>query len=224
MVFENWFDEELREDKWNILEMPGSEGVCRFEEPAAQLDFQEKAIILKVHPFTRRAETSPFDDFKHFVVSKEAIPIPESGVLAVETEFAVQCWNHDPQNLRDAMAGFFLCEPGSGLFLGAISNGTLAGAVCMKAATGEESFAAIAEAWSRVMSGQRHRYTIQYERNLAKISFWLDKKLFYAMRGVPNKMNQVHVGMALLTLGRAGQPLHEQGAELNMGPMEIVET
>jgi hypothetical protein len=224
MVFEDWSDEELREDKWSILEMPRPEGTWRFEEPAAQLDFQEKTLLLRVQPFTRTAEAPPFDDFKHFVVSKEAIPIPESGVLTVATEFAVQCSNHDSFNLRDAIAGFFLCDPDSHLFMGAVSNGTLSGAVCMNAVTGDESFAAIEEAWARVTPGQRHKYTVQYERNIGKISFWLDQKLFYALRGLAGRMNQVHVGLALLTLDRAGQPLHEQGAELNMGPIEIIET
>ncbi|MBM3324870.1 MAG: hypothetical protein FJY66_04300 [Calditrichaeota bacterium] len=180
---------------------------------------------MRVRPFTRTATSSPFDDFKHFAVSKEAIPVPESGVLTLEAEFVVQCWNHEPYFLRDAMAGFFLCSLRRDLFLGAVSNGTVAGALCLTTgAAEEEAVGAIAEAWRRLAPGQRHRYTLQYERNIDKISFWLDKKLFYSVRGVPAKMNEVSVGLALLTLNRAGQPLHEQGAELQLGPIEILET
>ncbi|MFH1011676.1 MAG: DUF6081 family protein [bacterium] len=225
MVFEDWSGEELSDNKWELLEMPGPEGPWRFEEPAAELDFGEKTVIVRVRPFTRTAAGTPFDDFKHFVVSKEAIPVPESGVLTLEVEFAVQCWNNEPFFLRDAMAGFFLCSPHHELFLGAVSNGTLAGALCMRvAATEEQAVGAIAEAWDRPAPGRRHNYTLQYEKNIDKISFWLDKKLFYAVRGVPAKMDEVSLGFAFLTLHRAGQPLHEQGAELQMGSIEIIET
>jgi hypothetical protein len=91
-------------------------------------------------------------------------------------------------------------------------------------ATETESFAAIAEAWKRLTPGQRHKYTLQYERSTGKISFWLDRKLFYSARCAPMKMDQMHLGLALLTLERVGQPLHGQGAELQIGPIEVVPT
>jgi hypothetical protein len=229
MIFEDWSGEELQSDKWEIFESPGPEGPWRFEEPGAEVDFGEKTLILRVNPFTRKAEASPFDDFKHLVLSKEPIAVPESGVLTLEVEFAVLCSNNDPFVLRDAMAGFFLCDMNGGMALGAVSNGTLAGALCMRmtlqsGATETESFAAIAEAWKRLTPGQRHKYTLQYERSTGKISFWLDRKLFYSARCAPMKMDQMHLGLALLTLERVGQPLHGQGAELQIGPIEVVPT
>lgn len=229
MLFEDWSAEELQSDRWEIFEMPGPDGLYRFEEPGVEIDFEEGRAILRVNPFTRKAETSPFDDFKHFVVSKEPVPVPESGVLTVETEIAVRCWNNDPHVLRDAMAGFFLTDPGSGMVFGAVSNGTLAGAICTRmalpgVATEAETFAAMAEAWDRVSPGEPHKCILQYERNVDKISFWLGEKLFYAVRHVPAKIDQMHLGLALLTLERVDQPPHDQGAELRVGPIEVVST
>lgn len=226
MIFEDWSAEELQSEKWEILEVAGPEETWRFEEPEAEADVEDGVAKLKVNPFTRSAETSPFDDFKHFVVSKEPIDVPESGVLTVEVEMVVRCWNNDPLFLRDAMAGFFLRDANSGTVFGAVSNGTLAGAVCANQSPPGDitSFAAVAEAWDRPSPEERHKYTIQYEKNTDKISFWLDKKLFYAVRHIPVKIDQLHLGLAFLTLERAGKPLHEQGAELEVGSIEILET
>ncbi len=229
MIFEDWSAEELQSDKWAIFESPGPEGHWRFEEPGAEMDFGEKTLILRVNPFTRKADASPFDDFKHLVISKEPIAVPESGVLTLEVEFAVRCQDNDPFVLRDAMAGFFLCDMRSATAFGAVSNGTLAGALCVRmalrvGASEAEVFAAIAEAWDRLAPGEHHRYTLQYERSIDKMGFWLDRRLFYAVRRVPAKIDQMHLGLALLTLERVGQPLHGQGAELQIGPIEVIPT
>jgi len=229
MLFEDWSGEELQDDKWDVLEVTGPEGPYRFEEPGVEVDFEAGKIVVRVNPFKRKADTSPFDDFKHFVISKESVPVPESGVLTVEAEMVVRCWNNDPWLLRDAMAGLFLTDPRSGLVFGAVSNGTLAGAACARMALPEvvgeaEAFAAVAEAWDRLSPDEAYKYTLQYERNVDKVSFWLGEKLFYAVRRVPVKLDQLHLGLALATLGRAGQPLHDQGAELRVGPVDVVVT
>jgi hypothetical protein len=229
MLFEDWSAEELQSDKWDIFEVAGPEGPYRFEEPAVEVDFEAGKIVVRVNPFTRKADTSPFDDFKHFVVSRESVPVPESGVLTVEAEIAVRCWNNDPWLLRDAMAGLFLTNPGSGLVFGAVSNGTLAGAACARLAlpgtvAEAEAFAAVAEAWDRLSPDEAYKYTLQYERNVDKVTFWLGEKLFYAVRHVPVKLDQMHLGLALVTLGRASQPLHDQGAELRVGPIDVIAT
>jgi hypothetical protein len=228
MIFEDWSAEEFQSDKWEILETSRPEGPWRFEEPGVEVDFREKTLILRANHFTRKAEASPFDDFKHFTITKESVAVPDSGVLTLDVEFAVRCWNNDPFVLRDAMAGFFLCDRRSGSAFGVVSNGTLAGAVSMRLPVPDtvesEAIAAIAEAWERFTPGQRHKYTLQYERNAGRVSYWLDKRLFYAARYAPIKIDKMHLGIALLTAERVGQPLHDQGAELQMGPIEIIPT
>ncbi len=226
MIFEDWAAEELQEDKWEILETPIPDAdAYRFEEPAAEVEVEEGAATLRVNPFTRQADTSPLDDFKHFVTSKEPIDVPESGVLTIETEFTVRGFNNDPVVLRDAMAGFFLRDAGSGFIFGAVSNGTLAGAVVMSLAPENETpLAAVAEAWKGLLGEERHKYALQYEKAIDKISVWVDGTLVYAVCGVPVKIDRMHLGFGLLTLGRAGQPLHEQGMELQLGAIKILGT
>jgi hypothetical protein len=224
MIFEDWAAEELQSDKWEILETPNPDGdAYRFEEPAAEVEVEEGAATLRVNPFTRQADASPMDDFKHFVTSKEPVDVPESGVLTVETDFAVRGFNNDPVILRDAMAGFFLRDAESGFVFGAVSNGTLAGAVVTSLAPADETqLAAVVEAWKKHLGDERHKYALQYERNIDKISVWVDGTLVYAVRGVPAKIDRMHLGFGLLTLGRAGQALHEQGMELQLGPINIL--
>jgi hypothetical protein len=225
MIFEDWSAEELQSDTWEILEIPNPEGgAYRFEEPAVEVEVGDGTAMLRVNPFTRQADTSLMDDFKHFVTSKEPIDVSESNMLAVETEFRVHGFNNESMILRDAMAGLFLRDADSGFTFGAVSNGTLAGAVVMSLAPNDETpLAAVAEAWKKLLGEERHKYALQYEKNLDKISVWVDGELVYAVRGVPVKINRMHLGFGLLTLGRAGHPLHEQGMELQLGRISVLE-
>ena len=225
MVFEDWAAEELQSDKWEILEIPKGEETWRFEEPAAEVEVDEGVATLRVNPFTRQADASPWDDFKHFVTSKEPVDVSDSEILAVETEFTVRGFKNDAMILRDAMAGLFLRDADSGFVFGAVSNGTLAGAVVMNLVPEEDTpLAAVAEAWKKLLGEERHKYALQYEKNLDKISVWVDGTLVYAVRGVPAKIERMCLGFGLLTLGRAGQPLHEQGMELQLRTITVLET
>ena len=225
MIFEDWSAEELQNDKWGILEIPISEGnTYRFEEPEADVEVEDGTATLRVNPFTRQADTSPMDDLKHFVISKESVDVSESNMLAVEAEFTVHGFNNDSMVLRDAMAGLFLRDADSGFVFGAVCNGTLAGAVVMDLTPKDDTpLAAVSEAWKKQLGEERHKYALQYERNLDKISVWVDGALVYAVRGVPVKINRMHLGFGLLTLGRAGQLLHGQGMELNLRAINSLE-
>jgi len=225
-VYNQFGDLFKPESLWQIGGFALPDGTFwQYREPNAIVIAQAGRLRCTAMPLTRANDrVQILDNAKHMYFSAERFAVPHEGSISFGVNIAARGYGTAARDLYDGFVSYNLLDFNSGWALDFfISNDTIATVYARLPFPGVEVpetgparyFALFRELDLPTMPGQRHDYTIHYDRAADTVEWSVDGVVVNREANVPDKLDGFVVAMGLMTekdLSREGSTsLHGQG-------------